>query len=480
MEAPINLTPEKVTNAGHNGQESRVTEQGIIDEAGRLAKNTNCKTTEQNRFPVEVFPLLVQEIIFATVKDLGFPADFISASVLFAASVAIGNTHRAEVKKGFQESAVLYVAMVARPGTNKTHPLHFALLPIIEADKTTFNQYEQQLKEYNRVMNLSKKEREQEGIEDPLKPVWQKVLLSDYTPEALAEVHKFNKKGIAVYVDELAGWFKNFNRYNSGSEMEFWLSAWNSKPITIDRKTGEPILISKPHIPVGGTIQNALLIELAKDGRMLNGFMDRILFACPDNIKKPYWTESEVDQSIIDSWQNITSKLLNMTFNLDDTFTAAPKILNFSQEAKKVLFRWQQYNTDQCNEESETISAVYSKMDMYVVRLALILELLDSACTNLVSNSISVGAVEGSIQLVEYFKKAAVKVHSIIANANPLDRLSGDRRRLYETLPDTFTTEEGVRIATAAGTAERTFKRFLTDKEFFSKSGRGEYEKKNK
>ena len=61
--------------------------------------------------------------------------------------------------------------------------------------------------------------------------------------EALAEVHKFNKRGIGVYADELAGWFKNFNRYNKGSEMEFWLSQWSSKPINIDRKTGEPVFI---------------------------------------------------------------------------------------------------------------------------------------------------------------------------------------------------------------------------------------------
>ena len=36
---------------------------------------------------------------------------------------------------------------------------------------------------------------------------------------SLADVHKFNKRGIGVYSDELASWFKNFNRYNKGSEV---------------------------------------------------------------------------------------------------------------------------------------------------------------------------------------------------------------------------------------------------------------------
>ncbi len=91
-------------------------------------------------------------------------------------------------------------------------------------------------------------------MEMPDKPAWQKNLLSDYTPEALAEVHSYNKRGIGVCVDELAGWFKNFNKYNKGSEMEFWLSAWSRKPITIDRKAywGLKDIKVRPHTTFQG------------------------------------------------------------------------------------------------------------------------------------------------------------------------------------------------------------------------------------
>ena len=118
-------------------------------------------------------------------------------------------------------------------------------------------------------------------------PIWEQLLVTDFTPEALIEVHKFNKNGIGVYADELASWFKNFNRYNSGSEEQFWLSVWSGKPIRINRKTSEPIFISLPFISVIGTIQPAVLKELAKD-RTENGFMDRILFVIPDDLKKNY------------------------------------------------------------------------------------------------------------------------------------------------------------------------------------------------
>lgn len=447
-------------------------------EAKRLIEEGSKKQEGKiNRFPVEAFPFPAQEIIKATSENLNFPTDFIGASLLYAASVAIGNTMTVEVKKGFQQSAVIYLAIVARAGTAKSHPLTFALQPIVDKDKKSYRDFELQKQEYAKALTLSKKEG---GGEEPTKPIWQKFLLSDFTPEALAEVHKFNKRGIGVYVDELAGWFKNFNRYNKGSEMEFWLSQWSGKPINIDRKTGEPVFIPLPFISVAGTIQKGILNELAKEGRTQNGFIDRILFVIPDNIQKEYWSETDLHPVISENWDAIISNLLNLPVNYDDTFNPSPEVLKFTLEARKALFDWQKANTDQCNEaESEALSGIFSKMDMHVLRLALILEMLRYACGEGSYNSaVSVEAVEGAIKLVEYFKNSAVKVNSILSNASPLDKHPADKQAMYKALPDTFTTEAGLQIAEGMGIAERTFKYFLNEKELFTRISRGEYEKR--
>ncbi len=456
---------------------------GIDDfkaEFEQLIKQGNeIRDKQINRFPVEVFPLAVQQIITATNENLNFPIDFIGASLLYAVSVAIGNTHRVEVKKGWLESSVLYLAIVARAGTNKSHPLSFALQPIVEQDKRTYRQYEQQRQEYEKVLGLSKNERKHQAVDEPVKPVWQKFLLSDFTPEALAEVHKFNKRGIGVYVDELAGWFKNFNRYNKGSEMEFWLSVWSGKPINIDRKTGEPVFIPLPFISVCGTIQNGILNELAKENRTQNGFIDRILFVIPDNIQKEYWSETDLPPVVSENWQSIISNLLSLSVANDGTLNPSPEVLKFTPEAKRILFEWQKTNTDQSNDaENEAVSGIYSKLEMYAVRLALILEMMRYACNESDKQAVSVEAVQGALKLVEYFKNSAVKVNSIVSNASPLDKHPADKQALYKALPDNFTTETGLQIAESLGTAERTFKRFLNEKELFNRISRGEYEKR--
>ncbi len=436
------------------------------------------QNSQENRFPIECFPLKIQQIIKATNETLDYPVDFTAASMIYAASIAIGNTHWVEVRNGWQDNAVIYLAIAAPPGTNKSHPLTFALQPIVEKDKKTYNLYEKEQKEYEHTLNLSRGNRKSQPDVEPVKPFWKKHLVSDFTPEALAEVHKYNKRGIGVYVDELATWFKNFNRYNKGSEMEFWLSNWSHKPINIDRKTGEPIYIAYPFIPVAGTIQSGLLTELAKDNRTQNGFMDRILFVILPELQKPYWSETELDPSFIQDWNNIILKLLELTITFDETSNPCPEIIMFTSEAKRALFDWQIRNADEINSaENESIKGIYSKFEIYVVRLALILEMIRFACDESDKKSVSIEAMLGAIKLVEYFKNSAIKVNSIISNHNPLDKFPANKRKIYEALPDTFSTQEGLIIASANNLSERSFKEFLKEKELFNKIRHGQYDK---
>ena len=437
----------------------------------------NIVKADQNPFPVEVFPKPIREIITATNKSLKFPIDFIGASILYALSVAIGNTHRVEVMKGWQETAVLYLCLVGRAGTNKSHPLSFALKPIEQKDNLTFQKYISEKNEYDTISTLTKKEREQQGYSEPVMPVWEQHLVTDFTPEALTEVHKFNKRGIGVYCDELASWFKNFNRYNKGSEEQFWLTVWSGKPIRINRKTSDPAYIPLPFISVAGTIQTGVLNELA-DNRTENGFLDRLLFVIPDNLKKEYWSVTELNPEIVENWETIISNLLDISINQDENNNPQPEILRFTPQAKELLFEWQKESTDQSNEpENEALSGINAKIEMYAVRLALILQLTRYACNGGNKQAIEIEAVQGALKLIEYFNKTAIKVRSIVSNSNPLEKLPSDKQNLYKVLPDTFTTSEGVQVAESMGMAVRTFKRFLSNKELFNTPTRGEYEK---
>lgn len=110
-------------------------------------------------FPLESFPAPLQEVILQTKECLSFPVSYMGTSLLFAASVAIGNTYRVVVKKGFDVPAVLYCALVGKPGVTKTHPLKFAINPIMDWDKENQKRYPKAMKQYEEYPNLDKTEK---------------------------------------------------------------------------------------------------------------------------------------------------------------------------------------------------------------------------------------------------------------------------------------------------------------------------------
>jgi hypothetical protein len=443
-----------------------------IDIGNEIIKEVlTAKTKSRKDFPIEVFPDYIQQIIIDTNHCLNYPKEYTAASILLAASIAIGNKFKVQVKQGWNESAVLYIAIVGRAGINKSHPLSFALKPLEKLDNTNFKIYEDQKKDYQNF----KKSNESEP-EPPL-PIWVQHIVSDFTPEAILDVHKFNKKGIGVYADELASWINNFNRYNKGSEEQFWLTNWSNKPIKVNRKTSENISIPEPFISVGGTIQPEVLKNLSNK-RTDNGFLDRILFVNPENIKKEVWNEKELHSDIAENWNTIISNIIETPSSTDEAGNIDSIILKFEPSAKKHLIEWQKELTELSNSpEGESLSGILAKLEVYAIRLSLILEVLNEAFEGTAPEKISLHSVKGSIQMIEYFKRMAISVHSLIFDSDPINALPKNKQLIYEALPEKFTTAEGINIAAGYKMKVRTFKAFLNDKGIFQKIKHGEYEK---
>ena len=87
-----------------------------------------------------------------------------------------------------------------------------------------------------------------------------------------------------------------------------------------------------------------------------------------------------------------------------------PTQLPFNTEARTLLYHWQHKNTDLCNSEmDEVLVGVYSKLDIYVIRFSLILQLSRWACDESDKKEIDSTSVEGAISIVEYFRITAKK-----------------------------------------------------------------------
>lgn len=309
---------------------SKLTAEGIIGEVVRIGARMS-----GGEFPTEIFPIRIQRIISSLHDCQGYPVDYVAAAILAAIAVGIGNSHLVQVKRNWLESPILYMALIGRPGANKSHPLSFAFQPFIEHDYCQNQEYQKLYAEYERTMSMSKKERLEAGLDEfPQAPVRRRFLVSDITPEGLSLIHAQNPRGLCLWSDELSAWFKNFNRYNNGSEEQFWLSVFNAKPTISDRKsTQSSIFIRRPYISVIGTIQKKILGELVKGERSSNGFIDRILFVMPESVLKSRWNDRETPEELEIQWQQIIDKLIAQDCPYDENNELQPQCLPFDEDS---------------------------------------------------------------------------------------------------------------------------------------------------
>ncbi len=432
-------------------------------------------TQNISALPVDVLPPRLQEIINEANICLGFPKDYLAGAMLTAMAAVIGNTHTAEIMPGWKEYAILFTALVGSPGTNKSHPLSFAMQPLIDFDAEQAAIFGEAMKRYEAAMELPPKDRAAKGYDtNPVEPKRVRFTMQDVTPEAVHRILSENRRGLVLVSDELAGWFKNFNRYNNGSESEFWMSVFNHKAAMSDRKSSQSgVFIRNPFLCVIGTIQPKVLTELATGNRNANGFMERILYVFPSVQSKVRWNRERKSPSfdIAVAWREILSRLIGIVPAVDSCGEIIPEDVPFSPEALDRLFSWQNEVTDRCNAEGSD-TPIASKLEIYAVRFSLLLALADRACGD-EKKLIDADTVERAIRLTEYFRMTAAKVQGIVSE----DALTELQLAVLSELPGTFTTAEGVAIAAKCGMSERSFKRFLKDRNgvLFVHSAHGNY-----
>ena len=415
-------------------------------------------------FPIEVLPEKVRKIILQTNKCLNFPIDYIAPALLFATCAACGNAVVVQIINGWQEKAILYLAIVGERGTNKTSCFEFALAPLKKKDDIEYEKYSKALIIYENELRKPLKERKTDTEE----PLYCQTILSDFTAEVLVKLHTSNPRGLLVFYDELIGFIMNFNKYRNGSDEQMWTQLFTGGSITVNRVSSAPIKIDNTCISVIGGIQPGILKEFAK-GKIQNGFVDRWIFAFPDRIPYPKLNENEIDRRTLDNWETIINKILNIPYK------GAPKVLKFTTEAKAAYTAWYNNLSDQKNAGGSSFAGLAAKMDRYCGRFALALEMLKYGCGESKIENIGLESVRGAIALCYYFIGCSLKARKYFSTS-PLADLNNLQKKVYADLPISFETGQGVEIAVADGMPERTFKRWLTTR-YFKQVRYGQYEK---
>ena len=375
-------------------------------------------------FPIDIFPQPIQSYILECNETLDSSIDYMGCSMLWLISVIVGNSIQIEVKKGWNETATIWLAVVGKAGLGKTPSIHNIIKPLLSANNKEIKNYIKQSEKFEYYDKLSAKEKKDH--EEIHKPIKTQFIANDITIEALVELHQENKNSIGVFKDELAGWFKDMNKYREGSDLEFWLSTWSGKAISLNRKTAKSSFVDKPLVSVLGGIQPSILNAFYTEDNKDNGFMDRMLLSYPDlDIEK--WNDKEMNYDTI-QWYNDSliafyETIKHKVVEYDEDGDIKPKIAKIPSESKKEWIRVFNEYTDIQNSDSENeyMKSMLPKQKSYLPRFALLINAFNSFFDDTHKENallISKKSILSAEKLSKYFIAMAkkIKVNSIETN----------------------------------------------------------------
>jgi len=375
---------------------------------------------EVEPFPV-VFPSKLQKILKQASKAINCPIDFLGLGLLASAGIAIGNSRAIQIKKGWDESPIIYGGIVADPGAKKSPALKFILQPIYNIQKSLKNEYEKEKKVYKEQLAKDKtksRDWKKSSGKKPLKPeepIMKQIFTTDSTLEAFAEVLEKNQRGVIFASDELTGWVHAMDQYKrgKGGDRQAWLSFWNKAQVIVNRKNRkEPIVIQEPMVCVIGCLPPDVLSDLSDERGRKDGFIHRIVFTYPKNIQLK-WNEDETPEEAFEALDRIFNSLLQIEPDFDENGNIRPRVMAFTESGKKT---WRDFIKNHYNEQEDprfpdNLKGPWAKFEGYAARFALIIQMLRLVCGKTDIEKVDKVSMIGAAHLVTYFKSHARRVY---------------------------------------------------------------------
>ena len=352
---------------------------------------TNDDTNAREPFPMLALPEAARDFCEAVSDSTGTPPDFGAVSALGCMSGAIGASTRLEVKPGWHEHAVLWLATVAEPGSAKTPVQSLVLKPLREIQGELSSRFQQEVKDYD-------------AESDDKKPELKVMLYGDCTQEGLFKSLASSPRGGLLVSDEITGWIQSHNKYQKGgNDRQAYLSLWSSTAVSILRKQDGICFIPLPVLSICGGLTPSSLPSL--HGGNEDGFLSRFLISCPDKRKQTY-SEVGVSEGAQYAWEVFIKHLWGIEPEVNGGGVWLPATVKLSSEAHALFKKF--FNDIHTVIDSETLPSLFrggfSKAPAQAARIALVIHLGRQACGEEASSSlVSADCMDAAIQVTSYF-----------------------------------------------------------------------------
>lgn len=364
-------------------------------------------------FPLQCLPGPLADLVSVAATSLGCPVDFPALASLAVACGAMGRSVALRVKDGWVEVPAIYGALVGEPGMTKSPAVGLMAAPLWKITR-------EQLEVHRREVEQAKRFKAAETAV----PAPKRIVVDDATTERLAGLLMENPRGLVMVRDELSALFAGLNQYKAGgkgADRQFYLSAWSGSALSVDRKHATelgPVHISHPFLSIVGGMTPSMLSELGEAKGRDDGFLDRILFTCPEPIPVR-WTDAGVPPELSLDWEMAIRRLWGASMSTAIDGKPRPWFVRFTDLAREGYAAW----FDDHNQEAEGdgfptyLRGPWAKMRAYCARLALALDRLALAFDpeGLEEPSdVGEASLSRAIVLMTYFKAHTRRVRSMM------------------------------------------------------------------
>ena len=388
--------------------------------------------------PVDWLSQSVQDYIRTVAESYGCPQEFVVITCFVTAGIAAGKKVQL-VTNPYTNYPCDFICMVGKPSRNKTGPLKEVTCPLREHDKANFAKYSKAKVVYDQ----SKREDKNFSGEQP---IFHQLVAGDSSPESRNALLAQGDMLIIV-ADELKSFIDSFGRYSkggngSGAEVSQLLSTWSNVSFTINRKSEDTKLVDDPAMSIIGGIQPGPLGQtFGTDALMDSGFTQRFLFVHPDKaefIKRQ--DRRRMTQEMRDSWRDIIGRLFNME----------PLTLLLSHEAERLYADYADANDMKADaEEDDYIGGMRQKMNIHVLRLAIMAHLLSDHWNEPV---ITGEGMEFAIRIADYFTQIHVeRIYPLLMGSDRQVRKSLTKELVITEIGQTFDIQNKSALAEALG-----------------------------
>lgn len=388
-------------------------------------------------------PRLLPKAFMPYVEDqadlMQSPPDYIAVSLMVAAAVALGNIIGIAPKEkdsSWVVFAVLWGAIVGRPGVMKSPAIQKATRPLAALEATMAKAFEGKQQQYaadkilyEALLTNAKASAKKNGAVglvpmEPEAPQPERLLANDSTVQKLGDLLRYSPRGILVLRDEVVSLLEQLGAVGQEGAKGFYLEGWNgSQSYRVDRIGRGSFIIAHLAIGVFGGIQpgklQAYVRQATTGGGGDDGLLQRFqLTVWPD--VTPTW--KNVDREPDGAAMQRVDAAFQMLRAIDPVAIGAtvdplgnrPAYLHFTSEAQPTFDSWREKLESSLRTGSlhPALESHLSKYRSLIPALALLIHLIDGG-----TGPVTRPALVKAILWGKYLWSHAKRVYSSATNS---------------------------------------------------------------